>query len=142
MATKTFFFRIADWLSSTELFERPGRKIPGGWHLYEYFVDKGEELLHFQEEDLKKRNEELIIDFGGGGVFSIISTMPIDLVQDLKKGNWSVSRNFITLIHPTNFRKSIEFQFAFEKGNLKMLKKDVAGKIEFFGLFRKQKLES
>jgi hypothetical protein len=31
----------------------------------------------------------------------------------------------------------MEYQFAVEKGNLRLLKKDFTGKIELFGFFRK-----
>ncbi|MCY1721537.1 DUF5004 domain-containing protein [Prolixibacteraceae bacterium Z1-6] len=142
MAAKSFLLKITDWLQSTEMFERPRKKLPGKWILFEYFVDKGEELLHFQEDDLKKYQESFTIEFESDEQFLLESTISIKLVQNIKHGSWSVSRNFVSLIHPENFRDSIEFQFAFDRGNLKMLKKDAAGKIEFFGIFRKQKSDT
>jgi hypothetical protein len=46
------------------------------------------------------------------------------VIYNLESGEWSVSKNFITLIHPGDFRNNLEFQFAVEKGDLKFLKKD------------------
>jgi hypothetical protein len=52
-------------------------------------------------------------------------------------GNWKRSKNYLTLSDSRNPGHTLEFQFAFEKENLKLLKKDSGGKIEIFGFFRK-----
>lgn len=137
MTTKTFFSKIGSLLQSTEMFEHPRKKIPGKWQLCEYFVDEGKELVHLQEEELKARKASFEIEFQEGS-FTHFSNIPLTVIQRIKNGKWSVAKNFITLIDDENFRNNTEFQFAFEKGKLKLLKKDPFGKIEFFGFFTKQ----
>lgn len=126
-------------MGRTEMFERPSKKIPGKWRLYEYYLDGDRELLHFEEAALKENRQGFEIEFEAEGKFLQEVTVPVEILENLENGTWSISRNFITLLHPENFRNNIEFQFAFEKGNLKLLKKDKLGKIEFFGFFRKVK---
>ncbi len=77
------------------------------------------------------------IELNENGKFVRESNLPISVIQNIEAGEWSVSKNFVTLIHPTNFRNNVEFQFAFEKGNLKLLNKDKLGKIVFFGFFER-----
>lgn len=137
MATKSFFSKITNWLQSTELFECPRKKIPGKWQLYEYFVDEEAELVHLQEAELKAQKMSFEIEFSEKEGFIPTSNMPIPIIQNLKNGEWSVAKNFVTLIDLENFRNNIDFQFAFEKENMKLLKKDSFGKIEFFGFFRR-----
>ncbi|WP_346862876.1 hypothetical protein [uncultured Draconibacterium sp.] len=136
MTAKLFFLKIGGWLQATEMFERPRKKFPGKWQLFEYFVDEKEELLHFEEKDLKARNQFFEIEFLEQN-YSRQSNIPVSLIESSKSGKWSTAKNFVTLLDEENFRESTEFQFAFEKGNLKLLKKNAFGKIEFFGFFRK-----
>lgn len=136
MTAKSFFLKIGVWLQSTELFERPRKKLPGKWQLFEYFVDEKAELLHFEEKDLKASKQFFDLEFLEQN-YSRQSNIPIPLIENSKSGKWSTSKNFVTLLDEENFRESTEFQFAFEKGNLKLLKKNAFGKIEFFGFFRK-----
>jgi hypothetical protein len=136
MTAKSFFLKIGVWLQSTELFERPRKKLPGKWQLFEYFVDEKAELLHFEEKDLKASKQFFDLEFLEQN-YSRQSNIPIPLIENSKSGKWSTAKNFVTLLDEENFRESTEFQFAFEKGNLKLLKKNAFGKIEFFGFFRK-----
>ncbi len=139
MSTKLFFEKIGKTLQRIELFERPKKKIPGKWQMYEYFVDKEEELVHQQADDLKANDEYFVIEFTEDN-FIQSATLPLSFIQDGKNGKWAIRKNFILLIDESNFRNNVEYQFAFEKGNLKLLKKDAAGKIEFFGFFNKLNL--
>ena len=136
MTAKSFFLKISVWLQSTELFERPSKKLPGKWQLYEYFVDDKEELLHYEKKDLEASKQFFEIEFREQN-YSRQSNIPIAIIENSKSGKWSVAKNFVTLLDEENFRESTEFQFAFEKGNLKLLKKNAFGKIVFFGFFRK-----
>lgn len=136
MKVKTIFLNFVNWLKSPEVFGKISKKIPGKWLLYEYYIDSKDELLNFKAEDLKENQQSLQLEFYNEGVFICDGKIPVALFQDAKQNKWSVSKNFITLIHPENFRDNIEFQFAFEKGNLKLLKKDSFGKIVFFGFFK------
>jgi hypothetical protein len=136
MEKEPVFSAIFKWLGRTELFARPSKKLPGKWKLYEYYVDVKDELLHFEEKMLAENRQGFEIEFNAEGNFVHSSSLPLSIIQNLENGEWSVSRNFITLMHPKNFRDNVEFQFAFEKGNLKLLKKDAFGNIEFFGFFK------
>lgn len=119
------------------MFVRPSKLIPGKWSLYEYYYDSSEGLLHFEDKQLKANNEFLIIEFSEDK-FSHQCNLLNPVVSKMENGSWDTSKNYITLIHPSNFRNNVEFQFAIEKGILKLLKKDDLGKIEFFGFFKKE----
>lgn len=122
------------------MFARPSRLLPGRWQLFEYFVEPGNELVNVKEEQIKAENQSWEIEFGDEN-FVHKSNLSIEPISSLEGGNWSVSRNYVTLINPKDFRSNIEFQFAIEKGNLKLLKKDAFGKIVFFGFFRRMEID-
>ncbi len=136
MEKKTFFYTIIQWLSTTEMFARPSKQLPGKWQLFEYYFDSEEELNHITEPQLKAMNESWMIEFTDEENYFQKSKLQLSLVSNIENGNWSISKNYVTLIHPDNFRNNIEFQFAVDKGILKLLKKDALGKIEFFGFFK------
>lgn len=137
MEKKNIFTSILKWLNSTEMFARPSKQIPGKWHLNEYFIESGEELRNVKESQLKAGNEFWNIEFTIENKFYHHCNLPVWQIAKIKDGNWSFSKNYITLLSSDNFRNSIEFQFAIEKGKLKLLKKDALGRIEFFGFFNK-----
>ena len=136
MKATSVISRFTSWLASPEIFGSITKKIPGDWQLFEYYYDLKEDLIHWKEEDLKKNNESLQFLLSEEKQFSVKGNLPLTVFTNVTDGKWSVSRNFITLIDPDNFKNNLEFQFAFEKENLKLLKKDKMGKIEFFGFFR------
>lgn len=138
MEKKNIFSTFLQWLKSTEMFARPSKQLPGKWQLFEYYVDAEDDLQHFTESQLKKAKENWIIEFLEEEIYKQQSQLPIPIISNIENGNWSISKNFITFIHPNNFRNNVEFQFAIEKGILKLLKKDAFGKIEFFGFFKGQ----
>ena len=138
MQKKTIFSTFSNWISNTEMFVRPSKKIPGKWQMFEYYIETETELKHFTKEELKKKKQHWNIEFTKDGKYFQNLNLSVLLISGIENGTWSISKNFITLIHPQDFRKNVEFQFAIEKGNLKLLKKDEFGKIEFFGFFRKQ----
>ena len=137
MEKNAVFSNFMNWLGTTEIFARPSKQLPGKWQLFEYYVDSDKELLNFKEESLKENKMVMKIEFSENGEFVRDSNLPITILQNIEDGEWSISKNFVSLIHQTNFRNNIEFQFAFEKGNLKLLKKDKLGKIIFFGFFKR-----
>jgi hypothetical protein len=59
---------------------------------------------------------------------------------NLQNGNWQIHRNFITLNPDNEENTSVKFQFAVEKGQLRLLKKNDLGAIEFFGFFHRKNL--
>lgn len=135
MKLKSTISQFVDWLKSPEVFGNRKKLIPGKWQLFEYYVDEGEDLLHFDENALEQNKVLFVLSFLDNHEFKMAGNAPVKLLEGTTEGKWSVARNFITLINPKDFRSNIEFQFAFEKGNLKLLKKDAMGKIEFFGFF-------
>ena len=137
MEKKSVFNAFLSWLKSSEMFIRPSKQLPGKWNLFEYYFDSSEELLHFDDKQLKAKNEFWVIEFSEDN-FRHQCNLPNPTVSKIESGSWNTSKNYLTLIHSADFRNNVEFQFAIEKGNLKLLKKDVHGKIEFFGFFRKE----
>ena len=139
MASKFPFKKLKSWFRTNELFLRPSKLIVGKWQLYEYYIDEDEKLKHYEEEELKHQGQRLVVSILQDENVIIANNLPVPVVGRLEDGTWSVSKNFITFIHPNNFRNSVEFQFAFNKGVLKLLKKDEFGNIEFFGFFNRIK---
>ena len=138
MEKKSIFSTLFDWLRSTEMFARPSKKIPGKWQLYEYYTEPDKKLVNIKEKQLIKENLFFEIGFYDKGKYAQKTNLSIPIISHIENGTWSISKNYITLIHPEDFRKNIEFQFAFENGNLKLLNRDTLGKIEFFGFFRRE----
>lgn len=132
------FSAILNWLQSTEMFARPSKQIPGKWQLFEYYVETGNDLQHINEARLKKEKEFWDIEFSAENKYYHHFNLPVWQISKIDNGNWSISKNFITLSSSENFRNNVEFQFAIEKEKLKLLKKDALGRIEFFGFFRKK----
>lgn len=138
MAGIRIFSKIVNWLQSTEMFARPSKQLPGNWQLFEYYIEEGNDLLNINESRLKEKNEFWDFEFTAENKYFHQCNLPVAQISKINNGNWSISKNFITLSSSENFRDSVEFQFAIEKKNLKLLKKDDLGRIEFFGFFRKK----
>ncbi len=135
MKSKISFSKIIKWLGSTEMFARPSKRLPGKWSLFEFYHEPGEELIHKTKEQVEAEKIFWEIEFDVNERYIQNTNLDIPVIAKLTNGTWSRSKNFITLIHPVNFRDNIDFQFAIEKENLKLLKKDSLGRIEFFGFF-------
>ncbi|HYQ56324.1 MAG TPA: hypothetical protein VEP89_03175 [Draconibacterium sp.] len=139
MKLRYIISKIIDWLKSPQVFGSKKKMIPGRWQLFEYYLDLDKELLHFEEPFLKENKVLLVFSFLENHELILAGNPPVELLKNFTEGKWSVARNYITFIEPKNFRNNIEFQYAFEKGNLKLLKKDAMGNIEFFGFFKRVK---
>lgn len=137
MILQTFFTSVVQWLKSSEMFARPSKQLPGRWRLFEYYSEKSGELVNVKESELKQQDIFWEIEFGENGDFSQQTGSSDGFLENAGASQWSLSKNFITFLHPNDFRKNEEVQFAVEKGTLKLLKKDVSGKIDFFGFFKK-----
>jgi hypothetical protein len=137
MKVKSVLSNILNWLQSTEMFARPSKKLPGKWILREYYTEPGNELIHMEEAQLKAQQLFWEAEFTKDEKFLHHTNIAVPLLSGISNGTWDRSKNFITIIHPEDFRKNVEFQFAIDKEDLKLLKKDAFGKIEFFGFFRK-----
>jgi len=111
--------------------------LPGKYKLYEYYSETEKELVHVEETKVTSEKLMWDVEFLEGGGFFSSSNLDIPLVAGIEATRWSKLRNFVTLLDPGDFRKNVEFQYAFEKGNLKLLKKDKAGKILIFAFFNR-----
>ena len=116
---------------------KKNNSLPGNYKLFEYYTDTDHELVNVKEDQLIAKKLFWDIRLTEDGKCKNDSNLDIPLIADLAPGSWSRSRNFVTLLHPGDFRKNVEFQFAFEKGNLKLLKKDITGKIIVFAFFKR-----
>lgn len=119
------------------MFARPSKQLPGKWELYEYYTESGEKLIHKEKVQLQAEQLFSRIEFLEDSNFLSDSNLPENIFQGEETFTWSVTRNFVTLIHKNDFRNNKEFQFAISKQTLKLLQKDNLGKIVFFGFFRK-----
>jgi hypothetical protein len=137
MKTTAAFHNLISWLKTTELFFNPDKFLPGKWFLYEYYSEPGKELIHIQEKQLLEEKQSWFIEFTSDKKFGCKTNLPIKFISGITAGNWKRSKNYLTMIDSLNPAHTLEFQFAFEKENLKLLKKDSRGKIEIFGFFRK-----
>ncbi len=120
------------------MFARPSKQIPGLWHLVEYYEETDEGLQNIKESQLKSENKYWNIEFKGDNNFTHYSNLSVLLISEIRNGNWNISKNFITLNSVQNSGNIIEFQFAVTNDQLKLLKKDASGRIEFFGFFNRQ----
>ncbi|HSO88424.1 MAG TPA: lipocalin family protein [Draconibacterium sp.] len=137
MENKISFSSVFNWLKSTEMFARPSKQIPGKWQLVEYYIETEDELRNISEAQLKSKKELWNIEFTTGKKYLHQCNLPVSLISRIKNGEWNISKNFITLTSEENTDSNVEFQFAIDKDQLKLLKKDSFGKIEFFGFFSK-----
>jgi hypothetical protein len=128
---------LLSWVKSTEMFSRPSRRVPGKWHLYEFYYEPEGQLIHVDEEGLKFGNLEWEIILNPQGHFSQQSSVPVKILDGLSNCRWSLSGNYIKLIHPVNDSEHEEVQFAVVNDNLRLLKKETDGTIRFFGFFRR-----
>jgi hypothetical protein len=142
MRLQTIFTSVTRWLKTSEMFARPSKQLPGKWRLFEYYTEKSGELVNFKENQLKQKDIFWEIEFGENGIFKQQTNSQSEFLENTGVSKWSLSKNYITFLHPADFRKNEEFQFAVEKGNLRLLKKDFTGKIELFGFFRKLESET
>jgi len=137
MKITTSFHHLISWLKTTELFFNPDNFLPGKWVLYEYYSEPGKELIHIQEKQLLEEKQSWTIEFMTNKKFICMTNLPVHFISGMKSGNWQRSKNYLSMSDSLNPAQSIEFQFAVEKENLKLLKKDTRGKIEVFGFFRR-----
>lgn len=132
------FISILNWLRSTEMFARPSIQVPGSWQLVEYYIDMEDELINVTEARLKAEKELWNIHFSNkNNNYTHECNLSVSLLLNIKNGTWKISKNFITLNSSEKSGSIVEFQFAIEKEQLKLLKKDTIGRIEFFGFFNR-----
>lgn len=135
MAKISLFSKFLQWLQSTEMFARPSKQLPGKWQLFEFFIETNGELKNLKQQQLSELNLKWDIEFAADNQFVHISSLNLNLIQTIQNGKWKLKKNFLELASKDS--KPVSFQFAIEKEQLKLLKKDETGQIEFFGFFRR-----
>lgn len=138
MGTKSLIKRIAEWSHLFAGFESNEERIVGKWQLYEYYVDTADGLKNYKEEELVASKIMLVLSLLESGEILLGGKFPVANFCNIEEGKWRISRNYITFFSHNNSLEAVEFQFAFEKGNLKLLNKNKEGEIRFFGFFKKQ----
>lgn len=136
---ESFISLLNRWFNLSDIFYDPDKKLIGSWQLFEFYTEPEDNLLHFTQRRLKEENLFMEIEFTENGHFHFHSNMPLPGLIHTPDLEWSRSRNFITVRNSGNPENGIEFQFAFQKNHLRLLNKDVAGRIIFFGFFTKPK---
>lgn len=104
--------------------------------MFEFYYEYESYLAHYNESRINDEKLFCEINFAENGIFSHKTNLSVPLILKIKDGKWSTSRNFVEIINPDNSRYNVKFQFAVYKGVLRLLKKDLSGKIEFFGFFK------
>ncbi|MDR2910293.1 MAG: hypothetical protein LBV47_02860 [Bacteroidales bacterium] len=140
MSKKISISAIRNWCISTGLFVRPAKILPGKWEVFEFYYEQYDNnLIHYNESRINAERLFYEIDFAENKIFKHKTNLLVPLISKIKDGNWRISRNFVTIVNPDRLGCNVKFQFAIDKGVLKLLKKDLSGKIEFFGFFRSSK---
>ncbi len=116
---------------------RKNNSFQGRWELFEYYLDEGNDLIHIEEIQLKSSNQEWILEFKENGQFKSSSTLDIPVIKKIEATRWLKKGRMLHLIFPANNQINMCFQYAFDKGTMKLLKKDKSGKIEVFAFFKR-----
>ncbi len=135
MGEISMFSKFLQWLQSTEMFARPSKQLPGKWQLFEYFDEANGELKNLKQQQLTELNLIWNIEFAADNQFVHTGNLNLILIQSIENGKWKLQKNFLELASKDS--KPVSLQFAIEKEQLKLLKKDETGQIEFFGFFRR-----
>lgn len=137
MENKISFKKIQNWLKTGELFARPSKMLPGKWQLFEYYYESGADLINIKEAELQLSKNTMLIEFYMDNVLTINENLKIEIFRNFKKGNWFRKRNFVTFTNNEKQEKYLTFQFDAGSEQLKLLKKDKKGRIDFFGFFKR-----
>jgi hypothetical protein len=113
------------------------KSLTGNWRLYEYYTEFNGKLLNVKENQIRIKKYFWDIVFFENGNLKNSSNLDVPFVKHIDANSWGKTRNYVRFQNLDDFRKQIEFQFAFEKENLKLLKKDEFGNIEIFAFFKK-----
>ena len=137
MENKISFKKIRNWLKAGEMFARPSKMLPGKWQLFEYYYDSGADLINIKETELQLNKNTMLIEFNADNILTINENLKIEIFRNFEKGNWFRKRNFVTFINTGKHEENLTFQFDASSEQLKLLKKDAKGKIDFFGFFKR-----
>jgi hypothetical protein len=137
MENKISFKKIRNWLKAGELFARPSKMLPGKWQLFEYYYDSGADLVNIKEPELQLIKKTMLIEFNADNILIINENLKLEIFRNFKNANWLRKRNFVTFINNSKCEENLTFQFDAGSEQLKLLKKDEKGRIDFFGFFKR-----
>jgi hypothetical protein len=135
MAEISLFSKFLHWLQSTEMFARPSKQLPGKWELIEYYTESKDELIHMKGDDLPAFNHHWNIELKPDGTSKHEVNLNHIFKEQLIDASWINQKNFIIFLTESGIEE--QFQFAVTSQQLKLLKKDAAGAIVFFGFFNR-----
>ena len=135
MAGFSIFSKIVQWLQSTEMFARPAKQLPGKWQLYEYYAETDGGLINYKQQQIDELKQQWNIEFTPDYQFIQFSSLNLLFIKNNCKGKWRIKKNYLEI--ELDSSDTVSFQFAIEIEQLKLLKKDSTGKIDFFGFFRR-----
>jgi len=138
MSNFSLLSRFRQWIESADIYLRPSQKIIGRWLLFEYYTEPADELINVKEGKLIQNKLFCEIEFHSPGLLNQSSNLEVNFLEDVELYNWRLSGNFLILSYPRDTSKNEKLQYSLQKNCLKLLKKDINGKIIFFGFFRKQ----
>lgn len=137
MNQTSLFRSLLSWVNKKYIYINPSFQLPGKWRLFEYYSEPGGSLVNVKEEQIKKEDQYLEIGFRREGKLEWVANLPVQFLDGASSYTWRSSRNFIILFQADDSRKKVKLQFAIVKEELKLLKKNQDGRIEFFGFFSK-----
>jgi hypothetical protein len=137
MEYKISFKKIGNWLKTGEIFARPSKMLPGKWQLFEYYYDSGADLINIKETELQLSKNKMLIEFNADNILIINENLKLEIFRNFEMGNWLRKRNFVTFINNGKHEENLTFQFDAGSEQLKLLKKDAKGRIDFFGFFKR-----
>ena len=137
MENKISFKKIGNWLKAGEIFARPSKMLPGKWQLFEFYYDSGADLINIKEAELQLSKNRMLIEFNIDSTLTINENLKFEIFRNFEKGNWLRKRNFVTFVSSEEHEENLTFQFDAGSEQLKLLKKDASGRIDFFGFFRR-----
>jgi hypothetical protein len=137
MENKISFKKIGNWLKTGELFARPSKMLHGKWQLFEYYYDSGADLVNIKETELQLSKNTMLIEFNADNILIINENLKLEIFRNFEMGNWLRKRNFVTFTNSGKHEEHLTFQFDAGSEQLKLLKKDAKGRIDFFGFFKR-----
>lgn len=127
---------LTEWLNDELL--SPEKKLSGEWYLFEYYTERGDELVHVEEKEIQKEKIFMTLDFGDSGELKWTSNINLSVLElETENLTWERKRNFLFISEEHQSEEKIHFQYAVEKDILKLLSKTETGKINFFGFFKR-----
>ena len=84
MKLNLFFYKILNFLQSTEMLARPSKQLPGKWDLFEYYIEQESELNNVKEDQLKTSRQHWNIEFAGNEKYFHNSNLSVSLITSIE----------------------------------------------------------